>query len=609
MALVIKDRVKETTTTTGTGSYTLAGAEAGFQSFSVIGDGNTTYYACTDGTDFEVGIGTFTASGTQLSRTTILSSSDSDATVDWSAGEKLIFVTQPAAKANYLDTDGYVTGTEVKTHLDLNTTVSNKPSYAEGRLFYDKTNGSLGFYNDESDITLQVGQEQYIRIYNNTASTIDNGAPVYLTGESGTVPTISPANASGTYEQSQAVGLATHSIEASTYGYVTVHGLVGDIDTSHLSVGEHVHVGINAGTTQEASPTYPNFPTDIGLCLISNASTGCIYVNIQTHAFESFRSTGNSHFDADVTIQGDLTVNGTQTITNSNNISLSGAFQYLNSGDTISSPSFTGTGLNDASFTGHYNGTTSNKVFYVKIDSSHGNDDTFKWSTDNFVTTEASLITITGDDQALEDGISVKFNATSGHTVNDQWTGQATPVEVDTGIGSNRNTGTTGVGYTHIGMYYDVSTNYWTFFDEYSPEPTGTIDVSHASFSYGDIKANSFIGILAGNANSSSVLANPRTISLSGDASGSVSFDGSVDVDITVTVANDSHTHDTRYVQKSGDNMGSATLELGTVDLGDWTITEDSGSLFFKYQGANKFKLDNTGTLSVTNDVQTDDTI
>ena len=609
MALVIKDRVKETTTTTGTGSYTLAGAEAGFQSFSVIGDGNTTYYACTDGTDFEVGIGTFTASGTQLSRTTILSSSDSDATVDWSAGEKLIFVTQPAAKANYLDTDGYVTGTEVKTHLDLNTTVSNKPSYAEGRLFYDKTNGSLGFYNDESDITLQVGQEQYIRVYNNTASTIDNGAPVYLTGESGTVPTISPANASGTYEQSQAVGLATHSIEASTYGYVTVHGLVGDIDTSHLSVGEHVHVGINAGTTQEASPTYPNFPTDIGLCLISNASTGCIYVNIQTHAFESFRSTGNSHFDADVTIQGDLTVNGTQTITNSNNISLSGAFQYLNSGDTISSPSFTGTGLNDASFTGHYNGTTSNKVFYVKIDSSHGNDDTFKWSTDNFVTTEASLITITGDDQALEDGISVKFNATSGHTVNDQWTGQATPVEVDTGIGSNRNTGTTGVGYTHIGMYYDVSTNYWTFFDEYSPEPTGTIDVSHASFSYGDIKANSFIGILAGNANSSSVLANPRTISLSGDASGSVSFDGSVDVDITVTVANDSHTHDTRYVQKSGDNMGSATLELGTVDLGDWTITEDSGSLFFKYQGANKFKLDNTGTLSVTNDVQTDDTI
>ena len=73
MALVIKDRVKETTTSTGTGSYTLAGAETGYQAFSVIGDGNTTYYTCTDNTEWEVGIGTYTASGTTLARTTILS--------------------------------------------------------------------------------------------------------------------------------------------------------------------------------------------------------------------------------------------------------------------------------------------------------------------------------------------------------------------------------------------------------------------------------------------------------------------------------------------------------------------------------------------------------
>ena len=66
MALVIKDRVKETTTTTGTGTYTLAGAEVGFQSFSTIGNGNTTYYTVTDGGDWEVGIGTYTASGTTL---------------------------------------------------------------------------------------------------------------------------------------------------------------------------------------------------------------------------------------------------------------------------------------------------------------------------------------------------------------------------------------------------------------------------------------------------------------------------------------------------------------------------------------------------------------
>ena len=103
MALVIKDRVKESSTTTGTGTYTLAGAEAGHQTFSAIGDGNTTYYAATDGTYWEVGIGTYTASGTTLARTTILSSSNSNNAVDWTAGEKLIFVTQPSSKAAFLD--------------------------------------------------------------------------------------------------------------------------------------------------------------------------------------------------------------------------------------------------------------------------------------------------------------------------------------------------------------------------------------------------------------------------------------------------------------------------------------------------------------------------
>ena len=74
MALVLKDRIKETTTTTGTGTYTLAGAVGGFEAFSQIGNSNTTYYCCTDGTDFEIGIGTYTASGTTLARTTILQS-------------------------------------------------------------------------------------------------------------------------------------------------------------------------------------------------------------------------------------------------------------------------------------------------------------------------------------------------------------------------------------------------------------------------------------------------------------------------------------------------------------------------------------------------------
>ena len=99
MAFVVADRVQETTTTTGTGTVTLAGAVTGFQSFSVIGDGNTTFYTIADqsGSNWEVGIGTYTASGTTLARTTVLSSSNSGSLVNFNAGTKNVFVTFPAS--------------------------------------------------------------------------------------------------------------------------------------------------------------------------------------------------------------------------------------------------------------------------------------------------------------------------------------------------------------------------------------------------------------------------------------------------------------------------------------------------------------------------------
>jgi hypothetical protein len=99
MAFVVKDRVKETTTTTGTGTITLAGASTGFQSFSVIGNANQTYYTITDGTNWEVGIGTYTSSGTTLSRDTVLESSNSGNLVNWSAGSKDVFCTYPAERS------------------------------------------------------------------------------------------------------------------------------------------------------------------------------------------------------------------------------------------------------------------------------------------------------------------------------------------------------------------------------------------------------------------------------------------------------------------------------------------------------------------------------
>ena len=104
MALVVKDRVREITSTTGTGTVTLGGAATGFQSFSVIGNGNTTFYTIqlANTNEWEVGIGTYTSSGTTLSRDTILESSNSGSAVNFSAGSKDVFVTYPAEKAIYL---------------------------------------------------------------------------------------------------------------------------------------------------------------------------------------------------------------------------------------------------------------------------------------------------------------------------------------------------------------------------------------------------------------------------------------------------------------------------------------------------------------------------
>jgi len=116
MALIIKDRVKETTTTTGTGTVTLSGASTGFRSFADIGNANTTYYTIAGGTQWEVGLGTYTASGTTLSRDTVLSNSlGTTAKIDFSAGSKDVFCTYPSgvAVANSSIVTPYITSSNI----------------------------------------------------------------------------------------------------------------------------------------------------------------------------------------------------------------------------------------------------------------------------------------------------------------------------------------------------------------------------------------------------------------------------------------------------------------------------------------------------------------
>jgi len=157
MALVLKDRVMETTASTGTGTITLGGAVAGYQSFSVIGNANTTYYTISGGTEWEVGIGTYTSSGTTLSRDTVLESSNGGSLVNFSAGTKNVFVTYPAEKS--VDSNGnQATGTWSISISGNAATVTNgvyttgsysNPSWITS-LDYSKLTGTVPTWNQNT---------------------------------------------------------------------------------------------------------------------------------------------------------------------------------------------------------------------------------------------------------------------------------------------------------------------------------------------------------------------------------------------------------------------------------------------------------------------------
>lgn len=137
MALVLKDRVQETTTTTGTGTITLAGAVTGYQSFSAIGNGNQTYYTIVSstGAEWEVGLGTYTSSGTTLSRTTVLSSSNSGSLVNFSAGTKNVFCTYPSSRSVYVDTSTTITPGST-ANLKVANGGTGQTSYSTGDMLY-----------------------------------------------------------------------------------------------------------------------------------------------------------------------------------------------------------------------------------------------------------------------------------------------------------------------------------------------------------------------------------------------------------------------------------------------------------------------------------------
>ena len=172
MALVLADRVQETTTTTGTGSVTLDGAVTGYQTFAVIGNGNTTFYTIADqgGANWEVGIGTYSTTGPTLARTTVLASSNSGSLVDFTSGTKTVFVTYPSEKSVNLDSSGNVSPLGTVASGTWNATAITTTYGGTGLTSY--TAGDLPYYSTGTALSkLGIGTNGYILTSNGTAPT------------------------------------------------------------------------------------------------------------------------------------------------------------------------------------------------------------------------------------------------------------------------------------------------------------------------------------------------------------------------------------------------------------------------------------------------------
>lgn len=162
-------------------------------------------------------------------------------------------------------------------------------TYQEGRLFYDENEGALSFYNNEADITLNLGQEFYKKVFNSSGATILNGTPVKVSGSQGDMALIWPAtapdhsNTFGVFEN-HIIGVATHDIEDSSTGYVTERGLVRNLNTSPFTAGDTLFLQTGSPVQPEDyyRNTPPPFPYDVvqvGTVIRSNPGNGFIEVS------------------------------------------------------------------------------------------------------------------------------------------------------------------------------------------------------------------------------------------------------------------------------------------------------------------------------------------
>lgn len=213
------------------------------------------------------------ASGKTFTVSNTLTFTGTDAsTVAFGAGGTVLY------SGGALGTPSSGVGTNL-TFGAVNMTGVASPTYAQGKLVYDTDNESLTFFNNETEVGIQIGQELWTRVRNSTGSTIANGAAVYVSGNhAGTgLPEVSLADADSA-ATTPCIGLATHSIENNSIGYVTTSGVVHGLNTSSFSNGNVLYLSSTPGVLTATAPTSPALRMRVGVVTRANATTGMITV-------------------------------------------------------------------------------------------------------------------------------------------------------------------------------------------------------------------------------------------------------------------------------------------------------------------------------------------
>ena len=193
----------------------------------------------------------------------------------YAAGSRMIDIsTTVGGKYFRVDVDGNVS---MSGYMDF--AAISEPAYQEGRVWYDTVRKTLTYMTDKTDVSMNIGEEMWVPVINNTGSQIDDGTPVYISGISGGIPQITKAIADGI----RIIGLVTHDIPDGETGYVTTAGRLTGPDYTSFSAGDTIYLSTTvAGEVTNVQPTYPATEIEIGI-ILDASNPGSILIDIEHH--------------------------------------------------------------------------------------------------------------------------------------------------------------------------------------------------------------------------------------------------------------------------------------------------------------------------------------